>query len=72
VIDDHGALVAKQIPVATPEGMWDEVGWLPCVVSVDLPLRSFTVRTLLQLEAGAVVESNHARPLDQSQLIAGR
>ena len=45
-------LVAKQIPVATPEEVWDEVGWLPCLVSVDLPLRSFTVRTLLQLEPG--------------------
>ena len=62
-------LVAKQIPVGTPEEVWDEVGWLPCLVSVDLPLRGFTVRTLLQLEPGAIVESNLADGADLPVLV---
>jgi flagellar motor switch/type III secretory pathway protein FliN len=67
-------LVPKQIPVGPPEEMWEEAGWLPCLVSVDLPLRRFTVRTLLQLEPGAILESNLADGADlpvsvNSQLI---
>jgi flagellar motor switch/type III secretory pathway protein FliN len=54
--------------------MWEEAGWLPCLVSVDLPLRRFTVRTLLRLEPGTVLESNLADGADlpvsvNSQLI---
>jgi flagellar motor switch/type III secretory pathway protein FliN len=47
----------KQIPVAVPDELWDEAGWLPCVVSVDLPVRRFTVRDLLQLDVGAILET---------------
>ena len=67
-------LVPKQIAIGPPEEIWEEAGWLPCTVSVDLPLRRFTVRTLLQLEPGAILESNLADGADlpvsvNSQLI---
>jgi flagellar motor switch/type III secretory pathway protein FliN len=52
------ALMApKQIPVAVPDELWDEAGWLPCRVSVDLPVRRFTVRDLLQIEVGTILET---------------
>jgi hypothetical protein len=52
------ALVSpKQIPVAVSDEMWDEAGWLGCLVSVDLPVRQFTVRDLLQLDVGAILET---------------
>jgi len=40
----------------SPE-LWEEAGWFPCNVSVDLPLNGFTVRDLLQLSIGSVVET---------------
>jgi flagellar motor switch protein FliN/FliY len=54
----------REIPVAIPEDIWEEVGWLPCVLSVDVPLRKFSVRDLLQLEPGAVLESRNANGSD--------
>jgi len=67
--------IPKQIPVAIPEEAWDDVGHLPCLLSVDLPLRKFTVRDLLRLEPGAVVESRNPEGSDvpvtvNSQLVA--
>jgi flagellar motor switch/type III secretory pathway protein FliN len=60
---------AKQIPVAIPDELWDEAGWLPCLVSVDLPVRRFTVRDLLQLEVGAVLETNITDGADVSVMV---
>jgi len=51
---------SKEIPRPISEEVWTEAGWLPCVLSVDIPLSHFTVRDLLQLERGAVLET--ARP----------
>jgi flagellar motor switch/type III secretory pathway protein FliN len=38
--------------------LWDEAGWLKCDLSVELPLHGFTVRHLLQLSAGSIVETH--------------
>ncbi|MGH9741684.1 MAG: FliM/FliN family flagellar motor C-terminal domain-containing protein [Candidatus Acidiferrum sp.] len=54
----------KEIPVAVPEERWDEANWLPCLLSVDLRVQSFTVRELLRLEAGIVLETNSANSAD--------
>ena len=66
--------LTKETPLVVPEEFWTEVGWLPCVLSVDIRPKKFTVRALLQLEPGAVVESNNANGADvplvaNSQLI---
>ena len=37
--------------------MWEEVGWLGCELSVELPVYAFTVRDLLQLAIGSIVET---------------
>jgi flagellar motor switch/type III secretory pathway protein FliN len=64
------ALVApKQIFVPISEELWDEAGWLPCLFSVDLPVRRFTVRDLLQLEVGSIVEAKIADSADVPVLV---
>ncbi len=59
-----GLASTRQIPIAVPDELWDEAGWLPCVISVDLPVPLFTVRDLLQLDVGAVVETKIADGAD--------
>jgi flagellar motor switch/type III secretory pathway protein FliN len=40
-----------------PADVWNEAGWLPCQVSVELPVRNFSVRDLLGLTVGSLVET---------------
>ena len=47
-----------------PEELWEQAGWIPCVFSVDVPLKDFTVRDLLRLEPGAIVESKNVNGAD--------
>jgi flagellar motor switch/type III secretory pathway protein FliN len=47
----------KQIAVAISEDTWAEASLLPCQISVDLPLKKFTVRDLLRLDIGAILET---------------
>jgi flagellar motor switch/type III secretory pathway protein FliN len=54
----------SEIPVAIPEELWTECAELPCVLSVDLPLLTFTVRDLLQLAPGSVLETKNASGAD--------
>jgi flagellar motor switch/type III secretory pathway protein FliN len=71
------AIVAtvKEGPASVAEELWTEAGHLPCTLSVDLPLRQFTVRDLLRLTAGVIVETNNVNGADvpvvvNAQLIA--
>ena len=57
-------IVPKTVPVAVPEELWDEANWLPCLLSVDLPVQSFTVGELLRLEPGVVLETKNANSAD--------
>jgi flagellar motor switch/type III secretory pathway protein FliN len=63
-------------PVAVPDGgaeeLWKEAGWLPCLFSVDLPLKRFTVRDLLQLEVGSVLETRIAESADVPVVVNGQ
>jgi len=54
---------AESSPVATlpVDEKWRQLCWLPCDITLDLPLARFTVRDLLQLRAGAVVETCYSR-----------
>jgi flagellar motor switch/type III secretory pathway protein FliN len=58
------ALATKEIPVAYSEEIWAEANWLACLVSVDLPVNAFTVRELLTLEPGVVLETKNANSAD--------
>ena len=53
-------LATRQVATVIPEDLWEDAGKLPCLLTIDLPLRSFTVRDLLQLERGTIVESKNA------------
>jgi len=50
----------------SPE-LWEQAGWLQCELTVELPVPEFTVRDLLRLSVGSVVEtqwkSGHDVPL---------
>ena len=48
---------APETPELSAE-LWDEAGWLPCELSVELPVPEFTVRDLLRLSIGSVVETH--------------
>ena len=48
---------------------WEEAALLPCILSVDVPLKDFTVRDLLQLEAGSLVESRNVNGADVPVLV---
>lgn len=47
-----------------PEELWEQAGLLPCVLSVDVPLTKFTVRDLVRLEPGSIVESRNVNGAD--------
>ncbi len=38
--------------------------WLPCTLALDVPVVGFTVRTLLDLAPGAVLETNCHQSMD--------
>jgi flagellar motor switch/type III secretory pathway protein FliN len=46
---------------AAGEDMWRPLWWLPCDLSLQVPLARFTVRELLRLRAGSVVTTAWAR-----------
>jgi flagellar motor switch/type III secretory pathway protein FliN len=57
---------------AVSEELWKEAALLPCRLSVDIPLREFTVRDLLQLESGSVVESKNVNGADVPVIVNQR
>jgi len=65
-------LATRDVPAGIPDEFWDEAGWLPCVLSVDLTLRQFTVRDLLRLEAGDILESKNANGADVPVIVNNR
>jgi len=53
-------LTTKPLDTTISEEMWEDSGHLPCLLTIDLPLKRFTVGDLLRLERGAIVESENA------------
>jgi flagellar motor switch/type III secretory pathway protein FliN len=60
--------VKEDAPAFTDE-LWVEGGWLPCVLSVDLLLRRFTISDLLRLQPGAILETSHVNGADVPVLV---
>jgi flagellar motor switch/type III secretory pathway protein FliN len=56
--------LSKDVVTMISEAYWDDAGMLPCVLSVDLLLKNFTVRDLLRLAPGTVLESENASGAD--------
>ena len=59
----------KQLPADTsaaansPEeaAKWQQIGWLPCNLSLEVPVARFTVRELLRLRSGGIVATQWSR-----------
>ena len=58
------------MPGVSP-AVWEEAGWLGCELTVELAVSGFTVRDLLQLSVGLIVETqwknNEDMPLRANQ-----
>ena len=44
-----------------PAASWRQLGWLPCRLSLELPVAQFTVRELLRLTPGKIVPTDWSR-----------
>ena len=59
-------MAENQLPAApntesTCVDKWQRLWWLPCELSLELPLARFTVRELLRLHPGSIVASASSR-----------
>ena len=54
----------KQVPMAITEDAWNDASLLPCRISIDLRLKKFTVRDLLRLDTGNLLETSNADGAD--------
>lgn len=43
---------------------WERFGWLPCALTLDLPIPEFTIGELLRMEPGVVLNSNWSQTAD--------
>jgi flagellar motor switch/type III secretory pathway protein FliN len=57
-------VLPKEILVPVPEELWEEANGLPCLLGMDLPVQAFTVRELLRLEPGVILETKNANSAD--------
>ena len=66
-----GFVAADQGTPGVSPLIWEEAGWLGCELTVELDVHGFTVRDLLQLSVGLIVEtqwkSNDDMPLRANQ-----
>ena len=66
--------VAEPI-TATEQDLLDSLPWLPCTLTLELPVVHFTIADLLALKEGAIVETacHHTSdvPLRVNQLLVG-
>ena len=54
----------KSDPVATSDASWLEANWLPCRLSVEMPILRFTMGDLLRLEVNTLVDTHVANSAD--------
>lgn len=62
-------------PISTQTDPLDSMPWLPCTLTLEVPVVRFTIRDLLALKEGSIVEtaSHHTSdvPLRVNQLLIG-
>lgn len=61
-------LVPKRTEVEAEEGLL----WLPCTLALDLPVQRFTVRDLLALAEGSVIETVYHQSSDLPLRVNGQ
>ena len=66
--------IAEPVTTATVDPL-DSVPWLPCTLTLDVPVVRFTIADLLALQEGSIVETacHHTSdvPLRVNQLLIG-
>lgn len=60
-IDDGGQSALAMPPARRPV---ETLPWLPCTLALDVPVLRFTVRSLLDLQPGAVLETSCHQSMD--------
>jgi len=52
-------IASVPVPAQTDNSsaLWEEAGWLPCDMSVELPVHGFSVRDLLGLSVGSLIQT---------------
>jgi flagellar motor switch/type III secretory pathway protein FliN len=62
-----------QLPDDTPEReLCDTLPWLPCMLALDIPVLNFTVRDLLGLSKGSIVETAYHQSSDLPLRVNGQ
>jgi len=52
------ALTVPNLPASAPsDPIWEEAGWLPGKLSVEIPVSSFTLGDLLSLKVNSLVDA---------------
>jgi len=63
------------VEAATPVDLLDSMPWLPCTLTLDIPVVGFTIGDLLSLAKGSIVETacHHTSdvPLRVNRLLIG-
>lgn len=58
-------LAGPQLVDKSPErSSFDLIPWLPCTLALDIPVVHFTVRNLLELAKGSIVETHYHQSSD--------
>jgi flagellar motor switch/type III secretory pathway protein FliN len=57
---ESAAITSKTAVPAIPDELWEAAGAMPAVLSVGIRARRFTLRDLLLLEVGTVLEAGDA------------
>jgi flagellar motor switch/type III secretory pathway protein FliN len=66
------ALTFGSPPPNIPIVLWEEAGWLPCDLCVELPVRNLSVRDLLELSTGSLVQTEWKSGQDAPLRVNGR
>lgn len=64
---DAAVQLAQEVPAKTtqtPGKSLDDYGWLPCRLSIEIPIAKFTVGDLLRLSTNSIVETACAATRD--------
>ena len=74
-LEEKSAEPVHSAAAATGKDPLDSMPWLPCTVSLDVPVLRFTIADLLALTPGSIVETacHHTSdvPLRVNQLLIG-
>jgi flagellar motor switch/type III secretory pathway protein FliN len=63
----------SQLPEEVPErDLCDSLPWLPCTLALDIPVVNFTVRDLLGLARGCIVETAYHQSSDLPLRVNGQ